>query len=84
MPRLEAWAARRDGMPALEQDRGQRVAITFGCDGRAWNEELVLQRYELLYEAGLIPEACAASPPGRASGKAARPRSAGHGPADDP
>jgi hypothetical protein len=24
---------------------------------REWNEELVLQRYELLYEAGLIPEA---------------------------
>src|SRR6202040_878080 len=24
---------------------------------RSWNEELVLQRYELLYEAGLVPEA---------------------------
>jgi hypothetical protein len=36
--------------------RRQRVAITFGADGR-WNEELVLQRYELLYEAGLVPEA---------------------------
>ena len=40
------------------------MAITFGCDGRAWNEELVLQRYELLYEAGLIPEAARGSPPG--------------------
>ena len=31
--------------------------MTFAGEGRAWNEELVLQRYELLYEAGLIPEA---------------------------
>ncbi len=36
--------------------RRQRAAITFGLDGRAWNEELVLQRYELLYEAGLVAE----------------------------
>jgi hypothetical protein len=37
-------------------ERRQRVAITFALDGRAWNEELVLQRYELMYEAGLVPE----------------------------
>jgi hypothetical protein len=37
--------------------RRSRAAIAFGLDGRRWNEELVLQRYELLYEAGLIPEA---------------------------
>ena len=36
--------------------RRQRVAITFGGDGRDWNEELVLQRYELLFEAGLVAE----------------------------
>ncbi|HVY17605.1 MAG TPA: hypothetical protein VHB27_20470 [Rhodopila sp.] len=48
LPRLTAWAAGKG--EAAEQ----RVAITFG----AWNEELVLQRYELLYEAGLVPEAC--------------------------
>ena len=34
-----------------------RAAIAFGLDGRRWNEDLVLQRYELLYEAGLIEEA---------------------------
>jgi hypothetical protein len=56
LPRLTAWA-KIPKDPDLRQDRGQRVAVTFGCDGRAWNEELVLQRYELLYEAGLIPEA---------------------------
>ena len=43
--------------PALQRERWQRAAITFGLDDREWNEELVLQRYELLYEAGLIPEA---------------------------
>ena len=63
LPRLFAWAgAGRDAQ--TRQDRRQRVAITFGCDDRAWDEELVLQRYELLYEAGLIPEAARATPPG--------------------
>jgi hypothetical protein len=37
--------------------RKKRAAIAFGLEGRKWNEELVLQRYELLYEARLIPEA---------------------------
>lgn len=37
--------------------RKTRAAIAFGLDGRGWNEELVLQRYELLHEAGLIEEA---------------------------
>ena len=29
----------------------------FALDGATWNEERVLERYELLYEAGLAPEA---------------------------
>jgi hypothetical protein len=37
--------------------RRKRAAMLFGFDDHAWNEELVLQRYELLFEAGLIPEA---------------------------
>lgn len=37
--------------------REARIAVTFPKDTRAWNEELVLQRYELLWEAGLIEEA---------------------------
>lgn len=62
-PRLRAWVdATKD--PSLRQNRAQRAAITFGLDGRAWNEELVLQRYELLYEAGLIPEAVRRGPAG--------------------
>ena len=34
-----------------------RVEINFGDGRKRWNEELVLQRYELLYEAGLVAEA---------------------------
>jgi hypothetical protein len=53
---LERWvhAASDAATMAL---RRQRAAITFGLEGRPWNEELVLQRYELLYEAALVPEA---------------------------
>ncbi len=43
--------------PAERRARRQRSAIAFGLEGRRWNEELVLQRYELLYEAKLVPEA---------------------------
>ncbi len=57
-PRLEVWArmapvdeARR-ALDAL--DRRQRLAIAFGWDGMGWDEESVLDRYELLREAGLV------------------------------
>jgi hypothetical protein len=63
LPKLEAWAIAPQN-PGLRQDRRQRISITFGRGGRAWNEELVLQRYELLYEAGLIPEAERGRSPG--------------------
>lgn len=36
--------------------RQERLGIAFGCRV-AWNDERVLDRYELLYEVGLIPEA---------------------------
>ncbi|MBR0695783.1 NrtR DNA-binding winged helix domain-containing protein [Bradyrhizobium lablabi] len=55
-PRLKAWAKSAPS-PTLQRERWQRCAINFGLDGRAWNEELVLQRYETLYEASLVPEA---------------------------
>lgn len=50
---LRAWAER---VPGAAEDRWGRAAITFGLDGRPWQPELALQRYELLYEAGLVPE----------------------------
>ncbi|MGE5269405.1 MAG: NUDIX hydrolase [Thiohalocapsa sp.] len=54
--RLEAWAAMADG-EAERRLRHERLGLAFGLHGAAWNEELVLERYELLYEAGLVAEA---------------------------
>jgi hypothetical protein len=51
IPRLTDWASSAPN----RQERRQRVAITFGTES-GWNEELVLQRYELLFEAGLVAE----------------------------
>lgn len=55
-PRLKAWAEEAEDTETRDERR-LRAAITFGFDGRPWNEELVLQRYELLYEAMLVEEA---------------------------
>jgi hypothetical protein len=49
-PALTAWA---DG----REERLARVRLLFALDDAPWNEERVLERYELLYEAGLAPEA---------------------------
>jgi hypothetical protein len=52
---LQRWAADASH-PAERAARGERVRATFGvADG--WNEGRVLERYELLYEVGLVPEA---------------------------
>ena len=53
---LAAWAlsAPADDEPRL---REERMRVAFGLHSAAWNEELVLERYELLYEAGLVSEA---------------------------
>ena len=53
---LLSWIARAP-TAARRTELMQRVAIAFGLEPCGWNEELVLQRYELLFEAGLIPEA---------------------------
>jgi hypothetical protein len=55
VPRLLDWA--QDAGAAGCAERRHRAALAFALDGRPWNEELVLQRYELLYEAGLVAEA---------------------------
>lgn len=58
-PRLKLWAERSqtNGSQGGSIPRADRVRICFGLDGAAWDEEKVLERYELLYEAGLIDEA---------------------------
>ena len=54
--RLEGWAAEA-GDDAERRLREERLGLAFGRHGASWNEELVLERYELLYEAGLVVEA---------------------------
>lgn len=56
IPRLHAWAEAA-GDISVRSDRRLRISIAFGLDDHAWNEELVLQRYEVLYEAALVEEA---------------------------
>jgi hypothetical protein len=58
---LYDWADRADD-PAVARDRLRRVTINFGLRGQRWNEELVLQRYELLWEAGLVSEGRCGAP----------------------
>jgi hypothetical protein len=54
-PALRTWAQEgRDG-GEVEQRR-RRSAITFGLAGAPWDGVRVLERYELLYEAGLVAE----------------------------
>lgn len=53
---LRRWTEAAPDVPT-RQARAQRCAVTFGLGPHGWNEEFVLQRYELLFEAKLIPEA---------------------------
>jgi hypothetical protein len=55
-PRLAAWADSAPN-PAIANQRRVRARLAFGIDGAVWNEERALERYELMYEAGLAPEA---------------------------
>ena len=55
MPALNAW--RNTAPDAISKHtRRERIAIAFPANPRHWNEELVLQRYELLWETGLLAE----------------------------
>jgi hypothetical protein len=72
IPGLRSWIKAADD-PAKRRERAERLAVSYGLDGSPWNEELILQRYELAYEARIIEEATrvgkrqpAAPVPGRA------------------
>lgn len=58
-PRLAQWVEQGRGAssPARPLHRSERLRVCFGFDGGHWDEEKVLERYELLYEAGLVEEA---------------------------
>ena len=49
-PRLHIWAGR-------DRRRRERVDLTFGLDEAPWDPERTLERYELIWEAGLVAEA---------------------------
>jgi hypothetical protein len=55
-PALRAWV---DGAPdtGARQARRVRAAVAFALEGGLWDGERVLDRYELLYELGLVAEA---------------------------
>ncbi|MGD9920878.1 MAG: NAD regulator, partial [Pseudorhodoplanes sp.] len=70
--RFFPWEDWRNGRPAIIDDailppltkwargaagRAERLRLCFGDGGTSWDEEKVLERYELLYSAGLIEEA---------------------------
>jgi len=54
-PKLKSWAQAADKDVAVQ--RRARIRLAFALEGAVWNEERALDRYELLYEAGLAPEA---------------------------
>lgn len=58
-PLLLEWASRpqSDRGASRAESRLNRLHIAFGMDGGNWDEEKVLERFELLYEAGLVDEA---------------------------
>lgn len=63
LPALQGWI---ESAGSAERDlRRERFDVAFGA-ASGWDDELVLQRYELLYEAGLVSEAAG----GRMSGRA--------------
>ena len=57
VPLLEQWAKGGKSEPSGPLGRRERMRHCFGLDGSPWDEEKVLDRYELLYEAGLVEEA---------------------------
>jgi hypothetical protein len=64
---LFPWEDRRSGTPgrgaesaiegwATDDDRAQRARIAFGLSDGTWDGVRALERYELMYEAKLVPE----------------------------
>jgi hypothetical protein len=58
LPELTKWAEQGEAPETTRAlPRKDRVRLNFGTEGAHWDEERVLDRYELLYEAGLVEEA---------------------------
>lgn len=52
LPALRHWLSANQS-----KANADRINIAFPHDPRNWDEDLVLERYELLYEAAIVPEA---------------------------
>ena len=71
VPGLEAWCAGAAGEPRPSPEidtpmsRGERVAVSFGLSGRSWDDQRVVDRLDIVMEAGLLP---AGPPAGLSSG----------------
>ena len=71
LPELNRWAAQSGADEvARALSRKDRVRLYFGAGDAPWDEERVLDRYELLYEAGLVEEALRDGRPAAISRKA--------------
>ncbi len=82
-PALDAWIEAAPAGDGRRERRG-RADITFGTGAAPWDAERVLERYELLYEAGLVAEARRDRGPGTAGrGQRDGPGPAGLGLAGD-
>jgi hypothetical protein len=59
LPALRQWARAPQGDQTAQRPlaRSERVRLAFGEGGGRWDEERALDRFELLYEAGLVAEA---------------------------
>ncbi len=60
LPALDRWSRTEPASEPTERrplGRRERMRLAFGDDGSRWDEERALDRYELLYEAGLVMEA---------------------------
>jgi hypothetical protein len=62
-PAVTAWVA--DAVSATERSRREeRATVVFGLSGVGWDGVRVLERYELLYELGLLAESQGPGDPG--------------------
>lgn len=53
VPGLERWCAAGEGDPSETLTRAERLKIAFATDGGSWDDERVVDRLELIREAGL-------------------------------
>lgn len=61
LPLLDRWSAQGD--PRTAKARRERIDLLYGRGPGGWNDDLALERYELLYEARLVAESAGVEAP---------------------